>query len=116
MRGIKMRTTKEGKQMNKMLKIAELFNAVLEREMNQPEKDGLVGIHVSFKGEISIHVTDEYFDEHFDHYHCKSVDQPRHGNERVSFETESGNEIFCLRAVEYTRARLLKNLSERVKK
>jgi len=94
--------------MNQILKMTELFKAVVDREMGDLEKEGLISIHADYRGKISIHVTEEYFDKHFDHYHCKSVDQPRHGNERVSFETESGNEIFCLRDVEYTRARRVK--------
>ena len=94
--------------MNQILKIAELFKTVMDRECGPLEEGGLVGIHINYKGRIEMHVTDEYFDENFDHYHCKVVDNPRLGNERVSFETDSGNEIFCLRKVEYTRARRVK--------
>ena len=89
--------------MNRIIKMTELFKAVVDREMGKLEKDGLISIHANYTGRISIHVTDEYFDEHFSNYEVKEVDMPSHGNVRLSFETDSGNEIFCLKKVEFRR-------------
>ena len=89
--------------MNQIIKLTELFSAVLAREVGKLERDGIVSIHGDYNGKISIHVTQEYFAEHFSHYITKQVDWPAHGNVRVSFETDSGNEIFCLKACEYKR-------------
>ena len=89
--------------MNQIIKLTELFSAVVAREVGKLEKQGLVGISGDYNGKISIHVTEEYFAEHFSHYITKSVEWPAHGNVRISFETDSGNEIFCLKACEYKR-------------
>ena len=89
--------------MNQILKIAELFTAVVNREIGKLEKDGLVSIHCGYDDVIQIHVTEQYFSQHFSQYEAKEHDMPAHGNVRVSFETDSGNEIFCLRATEFKR-------------
>ena len=88
--------------MNQILKIAELFSAVMDREFGPLEKDGLVGININYGGDISVHVTDQYYDENFGDYLSKEVDQPRHGNVRHSFKTEFG-EIFCLKKAKFGR-------------
>ena len=89
--------------MNKIIKLTELFSAVVAREVGKLEKDGLVSISADYNGVIKIHVTQEYFEEHFSNYETKSVDWPKHGNTRISFETDSGNEIFCLKACKFER-------------
>ena len=89
--------------MNQMLKIAELFNAVLDREMGKTEEDGLISITINWKGVISVHLCDEYFQEHFGDVDCKMIDQPRCKNVRVSFETDSGHEFFCLKPAKFER-------------
>ena len=89
--------------MNKIIKLTELFSAVVAREMDKLTKDGLVSITADYTGMIKIHVTDEYFDQHFSHYETTSVDWPAHNNTRISFETDSGNEIFCLRKATFER-------------
>ena len=89
--------------MNQIIKLTELFSAVVAREMDKLTKDGLVGIAGDYTGKISIHVTDAYFEEHFSGYETKSVDWPAHNNTRISFETDSGNEIFCLKKATFER-------------
>lgn len=89
--------------MNRIIKMTELFKAVVDREMGKLEKDGLVSISGDHTGKISIHVMPEYFDEHFSNFEVKEDDWVHHGKVKVSFETDSGNEIFCLREVEYKR-------------
>ena len=89
--------------MNKILKMTELFSAVVAREMDKLTKDGLISIHGDYTGKINIHVTAAYFEENFSNYETKSVDSPEYSNVRLSFETTSGNEIFCLKKATFER-------------
>ena len=91
--------------MNQILKIAELISTVMDREFGPLEKDALVSIRVDWEGQVEVHVTERYFEEQFSDYHWKQVDQPRHDNIRMSFETTSGNKVFCLKSCKFDTVR-----------
>ena len=87
--------------MNQILKIAELISTVMDREFGPLEKEALVSIGVSWEGKVEVHVTETYFEEHFADIHWTRHEQPRHNNLRLSFETDSGIKVFCLKKVLY---------------
>lgn len=89
--------------MNQIIKLAEMFGAVMAREIGALEKDGIISITGSDKGTTDIHVTDSYFDEHFSGREHSFDDMPAQKMVKVSFKTESGNEIFCLKSAVFER-------------
>ena len=83
--------------MNQILKIAELISTVMDREYGPLEKEALISIHVSWAGKVEVHVDEVYFEEHFADIEWTRHEQPRHNNIRLSFETDSGIKVFCLK-------------------
>ena len=83
--------------MNQMLKIAELISTVMDRELGPLEKEALVAIRVSYDGKVEAHVGEHYFEEHFSDIQWTRHEQPRYNNIRLSFETDSGIKVFCLK-------------------
>ena len=89
--------------MNQIIKLTELFAAVVAREVKELEREGLISIRCDWNNKIDIHVTKEYFAEHFSDRECKYTNQPMHNKIKVSFATDSGNEIFCLQDAKFER-------------
>ena len=90
--------------MNQIIKLTELFSAVVAREVGELEKIGIISIECRTDSKIEIFVTAEYFDEHFEGiYTIELEDWPRHGNVKHTYTTPSGNEIYCLKAAKFER-------------
>ena len=88
--------------MNQIIKLTELFSAVVAREVGELERVGIISIECRKHGKIEIFVTEEYFDEHFEGvYAIETEDWPRQGNVKHCYTTPSGNEIFCLKTAEF---------------
>ena len=88
--------------MNQIIKLTELFSAVVAREVGELERVGIISINAGYDGKVEIHVTSEYFDEHFEGvYAIETEDWPRQGNVKHCYTTPSGNEIFCLKTAEF---------------
>ena len=79
-------------------KIAELLNAVLEREATEDE---FISISNSF-GTVCVHVSPDYFDAT---YQGAAVDVREQGRDydRHSWTTPSGCEVFCLKPATWER-------------
>ena len=90
--------------MNQIIKLTELFSAVVAREVGKLEKDGIIRIEITHSGKTEIFVTSAYFDEHFEgRYTVEQEDWPRHGNVKHCYTTPSGNDIYCLKKAEFKR-------------
>ena len=90
--------------MNQIIKLTELFTAVVKREVGALEAQGIVSITGDEYGKIIIHVTPDYFDEHFEgRYEATTECWPKHGKVKHAYTTPSGNEIFCLKKAIFER-------------
>ena len=88
--------------MNQIIKLTELFSAVVAREVGKLERDGIISINAGYDGKVEIHVTSEYFDEHFEgRYTVGLEDWPRQSKRKHSYTTPSGNEIYCIKNAEF---------------
>jgi len=87
--------------MNKAEKIAELINAVINWEREQP--DGVWMSVSNSLGTVVVQVSPEYFD---DCYQGAGVEVKENSRDydRHSWTTPSGCEVFCLKKSEWVRA------------
>jgi hypothetical protein len=79
--------------MNQFEKIAALFQAVLDRELK--DDSGLIGVGLTAWQTLEVHVTYEYFNEHFGRKNYR-IDPRGDGRYDLHFTTEAGAKIFCL--------------------
>jgi hypothetical protein len=84
---------------NKAVNLAEAVQVIVDNNWDE----AFVSVSMSHGGKVSVHVMDDYFDEHFGGWDVVEQDQPAVGNVKCSVTLDDGSSVFCLKKVEFTR-------------
>ena len=79
--------------MNSIVKMADMIQMLYDREDSKP----IISVSVTTPGNTEIHVTAEYFDEHFGGFTHEVTPWPRQEKIHLGYTTPSGALVFCLK-------------------